>query len=376
MKISYIVNARIPTEKAHGFQIMKVCEELSRQGATVELVVPRRHSAIAKEPFAYYGLAPLFSIRTLGYDIFRWQWLIGTLTYGLQSVAFMAALLSYSPDKSTIIYTRNADICWFFRQRGYRTVYNAHNWPNAHHGLFRFFTGAASGIVCNSFGTAKAFSDNGYSNVLVASNGADIDVFRYITDSKNDLRAQLDLPFDKKIAMYVGHLYGWKGVDVVIAAAKASRDSNEYFVLVGGTPDDVKTYQKRCQKEGLRNVLIVGHKEREVIPKYLLAADALLLPNVPTSKESESYTSPIKMFEYMASGVPIIASDLPSIREVLDESTAYMVKPGDLAAILAALGEVSRGAASVRARHAKIRVLDYTWDKHARKIIAFLQKLA
>ncbi len=379
MNISYIVNARIPTEKAHGFQIMKVCEELSRRGEKVELVVPKRRSAISKEPFAYYHIDPSFSIRPLGFDVFRWQWLLGSLTYGLQSFAFMLSLLSYSPDKATIIYTRNADVCWLFRLRGYRAVYNAHNWPNAHHGLFRFFVQAASGIVCNSFGTAKQFTAHGYANVVVVPNGADIEVFAAVTDPKTDLRAQLGLPLDKKIAMYVGHLYGWKGVDVLMTAAKMSKDENEFFVLVGGTSEDVKKYQERCQKEGLRNVLVAGHKERDIIPKYLLAADALLLSNVPTSKESESYTSPIKMFEYMASGVPIIASDLPSIREVLDESMAYLVKSGDAEAILRALGNIGpnrHSAASTRAAQAKARVMEYTWDKHAEKVSNFFKTLA
>lgn len=378
MNVSYIVNARIPTEKAHGFQIMKVCAELSRYGEKVELVVPKRRSAISKEPFAYYHIEPSFSIRRLGFDIFRWQRLLGSLTYGLQSFAFVLSLLSYSPDKGTIIYTRNADVCWLFRLRGYRTVYNAHNWPNTHHGLFHFFTHAASGVVCNSFGTAKQFSAQGYANVVVAPNGVDVETFAAVTDTKADLRAQLGLPLSKKIAMYVGHLYGWKGVDVVLAAAALSKDEDGYFVLVGGTVEDMKRYQERCQKEGLRNVLVAGHKERDIIPKYLLAADALLLPNVPTSKESESYTSPIKMFEYMASGVPIIASDLPSIREVLDESTAYLVKPGDAEAILRALGDVDSGGhsgASTRAAQAKARVMEYTWDKHAEKVSNFLRTL-
>lgn len=379
MNISYVVNARIPTEKAHGFQIMKVCEELSRQGAKVELVVPRRRSVISKDAFLYYGIERRFLIRTIGFDVFRLQWLFGRMTYGLQSVVFIFSLLTYAPDKGTVIYTRNADICWLFRARGYKTVYNAHNWPNAHHGLFQFLTRAASGVVCNSFGTAREFTTHNYPNVLVAPNGADVDTFKVIIDSKAELRRQLGLPVDKKIAMYVGHLYGWKGVDVVLVAAKEAQNRDDFFVLVGGTPEDVKRYQQHCQQEGLRNVLVVGHKEREIIPNYLLSADALLLPNIPTSKESESYTSPIKMFEYMASGVPIIASDLPSIREVLDESTAYMVKSGDHEAILRAFGEIDRENSDPlvlkKTLRAKERVMEYTWDKHVQKILDFFQTL-
>ena len=56
MKILYIANARIPTEKAHGFQICKMCEQLSLQGAEVELIVPKRKNKITQDVFQYYDL--------------------------------------------------------------------------------------------------------------------------------------------------------------------------------------------------------------------------------------------------------------------------------------------------------------------------------
>ncbi|MEI6346111.1 MAG: glycosyltransferase [bacterium] len=376
MNVSYIVNARIPTEKAHGFQIMKVCEEFARKGVKTELVVPNRSSAIVKDPFSYYGIESSFPIRRLGVDVFRFQSLFGSITHGLQSLAFLYSLSRYTPSKETIIYTRNPEICWLFRLRGYRAVYNAHNWTNTHPSIFQLLTRSASGVVCNSFGTAKEFSTHGYQKVFVAPNGADVVTFSRITETKEVLRAQLGLALEKKIAMYVGHLYGWKGVDTVLAAAATSKDKNNLFVLVGGTETDVRTCQEHCVREGIDNILVLGHKERAMIPRYLLSADALLLPNVPTTKESENYTSPIKMFEYMASGVPIIASNLASIGEVLDDSTAYLVPPANPEAILTALHDIDPKAPSQRAIHAKTRVMDYTWDKHAEKVIAFLQTLA
>jgi glycosyltransferase involved in cell wall biosynthesis len=73
---------------------------------------------------------------------------------------------------------------------------------------------------------------------------------------------------------------------------------------------------------------LTGFKEKQRIPEYQMAADMLVLPNIPSTKESEKYTSPIKMFEYMASGVPIIASDMPSLREVLNDHNATLIPPG------------------------------------------------
>ena len=65
MKIAYIQNVRIPTERAHGIQIMKMCEALARLGHDVELIVPRRSNLLKENPFNYYGIRKTFKIRKL-----------------------------------------------------------------------------------------------------------------------------------------------------------------------------------------------------------------------------------------------------------------------------------------------------------------------
>ena len=64
-KLVYIANARIPTEKAHGIQIMKMCEAFSAQVVDVELVLPRRLNRIKENPFDYYGVKKNFKITKL-----------------------------------------------------------------------------------------------------------------------------------------------------------------------------------------------------------------------------------------------------------------------------------------------------------------------
>ena len=60
-KLLYIANIRLPTEKAHGIQIMKMCEAFAHEGVNVELVVPRRFNVIKEDPFAYYGVGKNFT---------------------------------------------------------------------------------------------------------------------------------------------------------------------------------------------------------------------------------------------------------------------------------------------------------------------------
>ena len=92
----------------------------------------------------------------------------------------------------------------------------------------------------------------------------------------------------------------------------------------------------------LDNILILGRKPKNEVPYYLKSADILLLPNIPINKESIEYTSPIKMFEYMASQRLIIASRLPSIEEILNSKNAVFFKAGDAQDLAQAILNVSQ----------------------------------
>jgi glycosyltransferase involved in cell wall biosynthesis len=100
---------------------------------------------------------------------------------------------------------------------------------------------------------------------------------------------------------------------------------------------------------------------------------------LPNRADAESaFTSPIKLFEYMAAGCAIVASDLPAIREILGESEAVWVKPGDAASI--ALGIAALAADPVRARQlgegAREKARRYTWEARALRLKALLERIA
>ncbi len=111
-------------------------------------------------------------------------------------------------------------------------------------------------------------------------------------------------------------------------------------MVVGGTGNGLIKYRNIIIDNQLSNILFVGHKKQEDTPLYLKASNVLLLPNIPISEESEKFTSPIKMFEYMASGVSVVASDLPSIREVLNEENSVLIKAGSADSLLSGINKV------------------------------------
>ncbi len=373
MNICYIVTSRMPSEKAHGFQIAKTCEELALLGEKVTLLVPNRKTAITKDVFDYYSVKRNFTIQYVRvFDFFALEKYLGRLAFILQSISFALRLSFLKLPQETVIITRNPEIVWVMTLRGFKTIYSAHNWPERKRALFLFFMRRVSKVIANSHGTARPFLKHGFTTVVVP-NGVDIASFDAIAHSKDDLRKSLGLPLEKKIAMYVGHLYSWKGAHVVMAAAEqAAKEKRDIvFVFVGGTASDLKKYQSIVAERHLSNVLLVGHQEKKNIPHYIKAADVLLLPNTEENTESVRYTSPIKMFEYMASGVPIVASNLPSLREVLDDATAFFVKPGDVHSLLHGISAVfsNSNTAQTKAKKAYEKVQEYTWSTYAKKVL-------
>lgn len=372
MKIIYIVNTRIPTEKAHGYQISRVCSGLAKKNNEVELWLPYRNLETDKSIFDYYNLPVNFTVKKIGFfDFFRFERLLTSkITFLLQSFYFSSVVFleKVSLSKDTIIITRNPEIVWLFGDH-FKVFYNAHNWPKKSN-LLIWFVKNSTGIICNSKGTESRFKQLGFKNTISLPNGVDLEDFNFVCD-KDNLRQELGLPIKDKIIMYTGHLYDWKGVDVLIEAACINNNPVIKFVIVGGTKGDVEKYGQIIFKKNLSNVILVGHVQKKIIPKYLKSADFLILPNIPINEESEKYTSPIKLFEYMASGIPIIASRLPSITEVLNKDNSILIEAGDPVAINEV---VNSGKDFVNiAQNAKRDVLNYTWDVHIDKLIKFLK---
>lgn len=373
MKLAYIVTARIPTEKAHGYQISKMCSEFSRAGAEVRLIVPHRKNLIVEDLFSYYGLDKKFAVEHIDcFDAVRFSKFLGKFAFFFQTQFFIRALRNTSVDLDTVVYTRNPEVASMYCKKGNRVIYDAHNFSEAHSARLLGALNGVWGIVANSAGTAEEFTKRGFKRVLVAHNGVDIREFD-IPVTKKDARRQFGLSESAQVATYVGHLYSWKGIDMVLEAAKILPEIT--FVVAGGTSEDISKYKVLKTQKSLENLVILGHLERGRIPHLLKASDLLLLPNIAISKESEKYTSPLKMFEYMASGTPIVASRLPSIGEVLNETNATLFEAGNVQAFVEAItGSYAQTvSAAEKALKARRDVEQYSWSGRAMAILNFIK---
>ncbi len=135
-----IINARIPTEKAHGYQIAKMCQAFARQGANISLWAPKRANEISDSVFSYYNLPEgSFSVRFINSIDLIDMGLKGRFGYTLQTAYFLFKLFFTKVPKETVIYTRQPEIVWLFSLRGFKVIYEDHAWPQ-HKGLYFWCT--------------------------------------------------------------------------------------------------------------------------------------------------------------------------------------------------------------------------------------------
>jgi len=182
-------------------------------------------------------------------------------------------------------------------------------------------------------------------------------------------------PSGRPIVAYAGHLYAWKGVDILLEALAALPDVDG--LIVGGherEPDLARTKALAQQLGVAARVTFTGLVEPPQVRAWLARANVLVLPN-PASAISSRFTSPLKLFEYMAAQRPIVASDLPALREVLSpDENAVLVTPGSAPALAAGIQQVidDPALAGRLALHALETVADFSWDRRAERLDALL----
>ena len=330
MKLIYLSNSRLPTERAHGIQIMKMCEAFAAAGLKVELIVPWRFNKIKENPFDYYGVKKSFRIKKLPS--------LDLMLLGLPKIGFWIQNWSFAKlvffcllfAKAEIIYSRDILPLFFLSYFKKNLIYEAHTFPkrfSLYKGLFR----RIKAIVVITKELKNLFVKNGITpdKILVAPDGVDLEEFN-IKEFQEECRRKLNLPLDKKIIGYVGQLKTMgmeKGIGCLIKALGLLKKDNPSITLclVGGRESDIVEYKKMAN--GL-NAIFVRQVQHKLIPYYLRSFDVLAML-FPWTKHFAYYMSPLKMFEYMTAQRPIVASDLPSIREVLNKNSAVLVKPNN-----------------------------------------------
>ena len=401
-RLLYLANVRIPSEKAHVYQIFQMCDAFAARGVAVRLIYPRRANLDelrdVGDPAAFYGvrrspdlveLPCLDPVKLVTIDLPALaRTPLNPAAFAVQTASFALAATAYARrERGAVppVYSRDWPLLWPVVVGGRRppvVIWEAHDLPQgrlARRALRRLLP-RLDGVVSISHGLARELAGAGGSAtppVLVAPDGVDLERFTPAL-SVAEARRRLGLSVDRQIVLYAGHLYDWKGVDT-LARAAARLPAAAQVVIVGGTPADRTRFAGWLRREGLtERVRMAGYVPPTQVPTYLAAADVLVLPNSGAVPIAHTYTSPLKLFEYMAAERPIVASDLPALREVLDhDKTAWLVPadspPALAAGITAILQDPARGRRLAAA--AAVAVRRYTWDERAARVLRWMDGL-
>lgn len=391
MKFLYIANARIPTEKAHGLQIVKMCEAFAQQGGDVQLFVPFRRQSVqmrqVESVWEYYEVTMPFALKRLSSpDFIRLQRILPARMmlglYMLQSLIFGAMATIVTLKAEGTYYTRD----WYAlfvlaltkRWHGKPIFFEAHRMHGAsQRTLLRWLLRHVDGLIVITQALQMYYEQFRIASdkILTAPDGVDGRRLRQQVPTKEAARIQLGLPVDAPIVCYTGHLFRWKGV-YTLAEAMCYLPENYWLYIVGGMADDRRALQQFIAEQQLPRIVLTGHVPYSMVPHYLAAADVLVLPNSATESISRDCTSPLKLFEYMAAQRPIVASNLPSLREVLrHDENAWLVSPDDTSALAGGIQRVMNDS-SLQMRlieRAYIDVQTFTWGNRARNIVEFMK---
>lgn len=339
MKLYYVVNARVPNDKAHGIQIARMTEAFRAVPLTLSVISPKRRAG---------GL----------YARGKWGFLISSFFFILWSALFLIGrrirgehFVIYTIDMDTFSYTLLPLIAATFAEM--------HS-PKPNTFLNRLFFAHVSGVIATTRATKEALAETftiPHERITVEPNGVRVADYRRM--NKQEARKQLLLPQEKKIVLYVGRVYAWKGLGIFSQAIGELSEIVGYFV--GGTEDELV---KLTGEPLPKNLMCVGVRPHEEIPLWLAGADALLVIGTLGNEDSMRYTSPMKVFEYLAAGRPIVASRTPALTEVLDTVDWY--EPDNVSSLKKAIQK------AVQEEPQPHKASHYDWQERAARIVHFM----
>ncbi len=375
MKIACITTSVIPSNTANSIQAMKVCHALKELEQDVQLWIPDyqradwgklAHVYGLRTPFAVYWLPFLRPLKQ--YD-FCWRSVAAACRWGAQ-----------------VIYTWSLQAAVFALLRGKTVVMEFHDFPMGKLGplLFRrYLKGEKRLTLCTTRALVEGLEQTydfhfRQKNLQIAPNGVELERYASLPVPA---QARRSLGFADKLTVgYSGHFYPGRGMEVLLELAQAL--AHIQFLWMGGRTEDIAPWKERLEELSIRNVVITGFIPNSQLPGYQAAADILLMPyNRAISGSSGGniarVINPMKMFDYLASGRAIIASDIPVFHEVLNEKNALFCEPESAQEWVQAVARLAQDESlrSNLGRQAQKDAAQYSWNQRASTTLKKLHSL-
>lgn len=396
MHVSYVYKGTIPSQQAAFIQILNTMHALGERGVTATVYTGPHRATSEADLWAHYGLTPHpnVTLRVLYPEGWR-QPLFWPRLYRL---AQMEGARSAGPGRPVIISRGEPGLNLFHHLRripqgdGPLHVYEAHRpcftqvrrWYQPSGPLAEWRTRRmvrtiytrekaaveqADGLICLTHGVEAALHDlfGARAPALILPSGTAPPPNNVPGDEARDI----DI-------FYAGKLRARKGVYDLVRAMVHLEGRTCW--IAGGSADEVVALRKEAEALGVADrVRLLGYIEPSEIRGYYLRARVGVCPlPAGVSDIAEQYTSPLKVLQMMACGVPVVATRLPAIEEVLThDHTAYLCAPSDPEALARAMQHLLSNRSDARrlADAARAEVEQYTWNARARRLHEFLQAL-
>ena len=347
-----------------------MCEAIARLGHEVSLFIRNEKGDYKDDIFRFYELEKTFEIKRTPFK--------GKSLHAIVSLIYVKLRMA------ELCYTRSGYAAYLTSRFGIPTILEVH----------RPFSSGFGKVIAPSLLSSPHLKIVSISNsltefyvekyriksrerIITKHDGVDLIMFPSPL-TKEEARRELNLPQDKRIICYAGSLYRGRGIELLLSISRRV-PGNLLILIVGGTDRDLERYKTIALSMGCENVSFTGFVPMSIVPKYLAASDVLVIPYTNRVEDNtgciiSDFMSPLKMFEYMASGRPIVASNLSVIREILkDKESALLFEPGDEQNFINAINialEYEELAHRI-ARNAQDEVRKYTWSERAKAILSF-----
>jgi glycosyltransferase involved in cell wall biosynthesis len=363
-RIAYIANSEMPTRQANNVHVMKMCSAFVEAGLEIKLYAPEAKEAALMTPeavFEGFGLKNSFKMQLFNVDDIA---LCTTLRMVDQAIK----------DGATLIYSRSVHASIFAALADVPTMLERHkDGSDKQIGFLSWLNSFRKLVVISEplKASLKAISCNLDNKVEVLHDGADALTEKPLGFTLRQLR-----PGVTNLG-YVGHLYPGKGAEIAVEIARLM--PHVMVHMLGGHPEDVERWQSTT--EDLENIVFYGHCPHADVPRFIEAVDICIAPfmrrvlGFGSSKDIGKFFSPLKLFEYMAHGKPIVTSDLPVLREILENrKNAIMCDPDNLKSFVLSIDELianpEYGASLGRAAREVFESF-YTWKQRAIRIASW-----
>lgn len=339
MKITYLSLSTIPSTAANSIHVMKMCQAFKQESHDISLValLPQEKKSVLAGTtlWEHYGITQPFNMR-----LFKRFRVFKLYDYNIRSLCYAKKM------NCEIAYARNLGAAAYTAEKGIPTIFECHspildNWRQKKEFYRLLKAPGFRRLIVITDALRKQFLENhaeyiSENSIRVVPDAVDLE--RFLDFVEFSLARKECGVADRFTVGYAGHLYPGRGIEVIFELAQ--KLPHMQFLVVGGLHSDVADRCTEAKNRGLINIVFTGFVPNKILPKYLAACNVLLMPyqktilthghSAKSTINTAQWASPMKMFEYMAMRRLIISSDLPVLREVLNETNSVFCDPEDI----------------------------------------------